>query len=119
MVSPLFPFPPLLSPQTSKKVMQEVGKQVNLRQRVIATAMVYFHRFYATNNLVEHNPVIMVPTCLFLASKVEETNVKANLLIVALLTVARNPNKNLYIGLLSPSFSLPTFCLLFCLLVRV
>lgn len=43
-----------------------------LRQQVIATATVYFKRFYARNSLKNIDPLLLAPTCLLLAIKVEE-----------------------------------------------
>lgn len=42
------------------------------RMQVIATACVYFRRFYARRSLKDIDPFLLAPTCLFLASKVEE-----------------------------------------------
>lgn len=49
-----------------------LGEGLKLRQQVIATATVYFKRFYARNSLKNIDPLLLAPTCLFLASKVEE-----------------------------------------------
>jgi len=43
-----------------------------VRQRVIATAIVYFKRFYHKNSFMDFHPHLVALTCLFLASKVEE-----------------------------------------------
>lgn len=51
---------------------------MKLRQQVIATATVYFKRFYARNSLKCIDPLLLAPTCLFLASKVEEFGVISN-----------------------------------------
>uniref|UniRef100_A0ABI7WV76 Cyclin-like domain-containing protein n=1 Tax=Felis catus TaxID=9685 RepID=A0ABI7WV76_FELCA len=52
-------------------VIQALGEHLKLRQQVIATATVYFKRFYARYSLKSIDPVLMAPTCVFLASKVE------------------------------------------------
>ncbi|KAG6507389.1 hypothetical protein ZIOFF_032731 [Zingiber officinale] len=62
---------------------------VKVRQRVIATAITYFRRVYTSlsyRNLVrksmsEYDPRLVAPTCLYLASKVEESTVQARLLV--------------------------------------
>uniref|UniRef100_A0A8C1QJ85 Cyclin-C n=1 Tax=Cyprinus carpio TaxID=7962 RepID=A0A8C1QJ85_CYPCA len=60
-------------------------------QQVIATATVYFKRFYARYSLKSIDPVLMAPTCVFLASKVEEFGVVSNTrLISAATSVAHN-----------------------------
>ncbi|OWK01433.1 CCNC [Cervus elaphus hippelaphus] len=52
-------------------VIQALGEHLKLRQQVIATATVYFKRFYARYSLKSIDPVLMAPTYVFLASKVE------------------------------------------------
>uniref|UniRef100_A0A915PGG1 C3H1-type domain-containing protein n=1 Tax=Setaria digitata TaxID=48799 RepID=A0A915PGG1_9BILA len=42
------------------------------RMQVIATACVYFRRFYSRRSLKDIDPFLLAPTSLFLASKVEE-----------------------------------------------
>lgn len=57
---------------------QVLGEQLKLRQQVIATSIVYFKRFYARNSLKNIDPLLLVPTCIFLSSKVEEFGVISN-----------------------------------------
>lgn len=59
-------------------VIQVLGEHLKLRQQVIATATVYFKRFYARNSLKSIDPLLLAPTCIFLASKVEEFGVISN-----------------------------------------
>jgi hypothetical protein len=59
-------------------VIQILGEQLKLRQQVIATATVFFKRFYARNSLRCIDPLLLAPTCVFLASKVEEFGVISN-----------------------------------------
>lgn len=59
-------------------VIQVFGEQLKLRQQVIATATVYFKRFYAHNSLKCIDPLLLAPTCVLLASKVEEFGVISN-----------------------------------------
>ncbi|CAI9737008.1 Hypothetical predicted protein [Octopus vulgaris] len=58
--------------------IQALGEQLKMRQQVIASATVYFKRFYARNSLRSIDPWLMAPTCIFLASKVEEFGVISN-----------------------------------------
>ncbi|KAK2161234.1 hypothetical protein NP493_1595g00034 [Ridgeia piscesae] len=58
--------------------IQTLGEQLKVRQQVIATATVYFKRFYSRNSLKSIDPLLMAPTCIFLASKVEEFGVISN-----------------------------------------
>ena len=48
------------------------GEYLRLRQQVISTAIVYYQRFYSRNSLGDIDPLLLCPTCLHLASKVEE-----------------------------------------------
>lgn len=59
-------------------LIQCLGEQLKIRQQVIATATVYFKRFYARNSLKCIDPLLLAPTCIFLASKVEEFGVISN-----------------------------------------
>ncbi|PKU37275.1 hypothetical protein llap_12421 [Limosa lapponica baueri] len=62
---------PLICGVSSPAFIQALGEHLKLRQQVIATATVYFKRFYARYSLKSIDPVLMAPTCVFLASKVE------------------------------------------------
>ncbi|XP_062896950.1 cyclin-C isoform X4 [Mobula hypostoma] len=64
-------------------VIQALGEHLKLRQQVIATATVYFKRFYARYSLKSIDPVLMAPTCVFLASKVEEFGVVSNTRLIS------------------------------------
>lgn len=59
---------------------------------MIATATVYFKRFYARNSLKSIDPLLLAPTCIFLASKVEEFGIISNSRII---TTAQTLGKNL------------------------
>jgi len=52
--------------------MQLLGENLKVRNQVIATATLYFKRFYARNSLKSIDPLLLAPTCTFLAAKVEE-----------------------------------------------
>ncbi|XP_009983488.1 PREDICTED: cyclin-C-like [Tauraco erythrolophus] len=67
-------------------VIQALGEHLKLRQQVIATATVYFKRFYARYSLKSIDPVLMAPTCVFLASKVEEFGVVSNTRLISAAT---------------------------------
>ncbi|ONK73759.1 uncharacterized protein A4U43_C04F34980 [Asparagus officinalis] len=58
-----------------------VAQQVKVRQRVIATAVTYFRRVYTRKSMTEYDPRLVAPTCLYLASKAEESTVQARLLV--------------------------------------
>ncbi|KAH9281295.1 Conserved oligomeric Golgi complex subunit 3 [Echinococcus granulosus] len=72
-------------------VIQAFGKSVEVRQQVIATASVYFRRFFGRTSLKSIDPWLMAPSCLFLASKVEEYGViQPKSLIAACCKVVNN-----------------------------
>ncbi|VDK42685.1 unnamed protein product [Taenia asiatica] len=72
-------------------VIQAFGRSVEVRQQVIATASVYFRRFYGRTSLKSIDPWLMAPSCLFLASKVEEYGViQPKSLIAACCKVVNN-----------------------------
>jgi len=71
--------------------VQTLGEQLKLRQQVIATATVFFKRFYSQNSLKCVDPLLLAPTSIFLASKVEEFGVISNTrLINTCSTVIKN-----------------------------
>ncbi len=45
---------------------------MKFRQRAIVTAFVYFKRFYLLNSFKEYDPHLLVPTTIYLASKVRD-----------------------------------------------
>lgn len=58
--------------------MQALGEALGVKQQVVATSIVYFKRFYVRNSLKCIDPLLLAPTCIFLASKVEEYGVISN-----------------------------------------
>ncbi|KAI9464044.1 cyclin-like protein [Lactarius psammicola] len=52
-----------------------LGKRLSLRQRVIATATVFFRRFYVKNLYCETDPFIVIAACCYVAAKAEESPV--------------------------------------------
>ncbi|CAN8031271.1 unnamed protein product [Ixodes persulcatus] len=78
-------------------LMQALGEQLKVKQQVIATATVYFKRFYVRNSLRCVDPLLMAPTCIFLASKVEEFGVISNSRLVSTCqTVVKNKFAHVY-----------------------
>lgn len=77
-----------MSPEDAKIIkihmseyIQSLAQHVKVRQRVVATAIAYFRRVYTRKSFVEYDPRLVAPTCLYLASKAEESTVQAKLLI--------------------------------------
>ncbi|EIM20324.1 C/H/G cyclin [Wallemia mellicola CBS 633.66] len=56
----------------SINILNKFGKKVTNRQRVLSTASVYLKRFYLFNNYLETDLYLIIITCLYLSSKVEE-----------------------------------------------
>ncbi|KAH9974338.1 cyclin-like protein [Lactifluus volemus] len=52
-----------------------LGKRLPLRQRVIATATVFFRRFYVKNLYCETDPFLVIAACCYVAAKAEESPV--------------------------------------------
>ncbi|PWY98642.1 hypothetical protein BCV70DRAFT_207421 [Testicularia cyperi] len=50
-------------------------KRLNLRQRVTATACVFFRRFFAKNSYSASDPFLVAATCVYVSAKVEESPV--------------------------------------------
>jgi len=53
--------------------LQEAGQKLRLPQLTIATAIVFYHRFYSRKSYDGYDRFRIATTCLFLAGKVEET----------------------------------------------
>ena len=58
-----------------------LGRRARVRQRALATAIVYFRRFYYRHSFLDHDPLLIVPTALWVASKVEECSLQAKVLL--------------------------------------
>ncbi|EJF63145.1 cyclin-like protein [Dichomitus squalens LYAD-421 SS1] len=56
-------------------LISKLGKKLQLRQRVIATATVFFRRFYVKNSYCETDPFIVIAACCYVAAKAEEAPV--------------------------------------------
>ncbi|GLT42245.1 hypothetical protein SLA2020_162580 [Shorea laevis] len=61
--------------------IQRLAQHVKVRQRVVATAVTYMRRVYTRKSMTEYDPRLVAPTCLFLASKAEESTVQTKLLV--------------------------------------
>merc|ERR1711871_71 len=53
--------------------IQEAGMKLKMPQYTIATAIVYFHRFFMRHSLKVYDKMMVGTACLFLAGKAEET----------------------------------------------
>ncbi|KAG6680607.1 hypothetical protein I3842_13G050700 [Carya illinoinensis] len=59
----------------------KLAQPIKVRQRVVATAVAYMRRVYTRKSMTEYDPRLVAPTCLYLASKAEESTVQARLLV--------------------------------------
>ncbi|KAL9260162.1 Cyclin-C1-2-like protein [Drosera capensis] len=60
--------------------IMRLAQHVKVRQRVVATAITYMRRTYTSKSMTEYEPRLVAPTCLYLASKAEESTFQARLL---------------------------------------
>ncbi|KAF8337594.1 cyclin-like protein [Cantharellus anzutake] len=73
-------------------VISKLGKRLEFRQQVIATAIVYFRRFYLKNSYCETDPFVVAAACCYVAAKVEESPAH----LKSVVTEARNAFGNDY-----------------------
>ena len=63
------------------RFLEEAGRVLKLPRVAIATAMVFFHRFYAKHSFQEHDRFEVAVACIVLAAKTEESPKKVNTVI--------------------------------------
>lgn len=61
-------------------MVSSLCKRLNIRQRVSATASVFLKRFYVKNSYCATDPCLVIATCVYVASKVEESPVPLRML---------------------------------------
>eukprot|EP00246_Nothoceros_aenigmaticus_P003402 TRINITY_DN1454_c0_g2_i1.p1 TRINITY_DN1454_c0_g2~~TRINITY_DN1454_c0_g2_i1.p1 ORF type:complete len:246 (-),score=34.75 TRINITY_DN1454_c0_g2_i1:132-869(-) len=61
--------------------IKTLATHAKVRQRVVATAVTYFRRVYTRKSFTELDPRLVAPTCLYLASKAEESTIQAKILV--------------------------------------
>ncbi|KFK31301.1 hypothetical protein AALP_AA6G094600 [Arabis alpina] len=59
----------------------KLAQHIKVRQRVVATAITYMRRVFVRKSMVEFEPRLVALTCLYLASKAEESIVQARNLV--------------------------------------
>jgi hypothetical protein len=69
-----------MSAELEKKYRREgakfcfnAGNTLKLHRDAVATAAVYFHRFFIINSLTDFNHLVLAAACVLLSSKVQET----------------------------------------------
>lgn len=63
------------------RFIEEAGRILKLPRVAVATAMVFFHRFYAKHSFTEHDRFEVAVACLLLSAKTEEAPKKLNTVI--------------------------------------
>ncbi|CAN8070348.1 unnamed protein product [Agarophyton chilense] len=63
------------------QIISALAMNSNLRQRVAATAIVYYRRFFARNAVRDHDPRLIAPVALYLAAKAEEHTLQAKIVV--------------------------------------
>ena len=63
------------------RFIEEAGRVLKLPRVAVATAIVFFHRFYAKHSFQEHDRFEVAVACLVLAAKTEESPKKLNIVI--------------------------------------
>jgi len=66
------------------QLISTLARKTSLRQRVAATAIVYFKRFYLRCGFIDHDPRLIAPVSLYLAAKVEEHTISAKAIVIPL-----------------------------------
>ncbi|KAG2227927.1 hypothetical protein INT45_011950 [Circinella minor] len=80
---------------TSCKFIQQVGKKLGFPQATISTAQALYHRFYLYYPIRDYPPQDVSVTCIFVASKIEETIKKLKDIYVAAHSVRHPGSKEL------------------------
>ncbi|TFK63986.1 cyclin-like protein [Pluteus cervinus] len=62
-------------------IITKLGKKLGLRQRVIATATVFFRRFYLKNSYCETDPFVVIAACCYVAAKAEESPIQIKTIV--------------------------------------
>lgn len=69
------------------QLISTLAEKSELRQRVAATAIVYFRRFFARNAFRDHDPRLIAPVALYLAAKAEEHSLPAKIVVAQMLPI--------------------------------
>ncbi|KAI8646307.1 cyclin-like protein [Parasitella parasitica] len=77
------------------KFIQDVGKKLGFPQKTISTSQALYHRFYLYYSIRDYAPQDISVTCIFVASKIEETLKKLKDIIVAVHSVKYPDKKEL------------------------
>ncbi|KAG0166582.1 hypothetical protein DFQ28_010776 [Apophysomyces sp. BC1034] len=93
--STVFPVKENATRNSSCKFIQDVGKKLGFPQTTISTAQALYHRFFLYYSIREYAPQDISITCIFVASKIEETIKKLKDIFVAVHSVKYPDSKEL------------------------
>jgi len=68
--------------RTCRFIDEAATRQLKLPRLAVATAMVFFHRFYAKHSFKEHDRFEVAVACILLAAKTEEAPKKLSVIII-------------------------------------
>ena len=68
----------------------ELGSKNDINQRVVYSAIIYFRRFYSKIGFYEVHPYLAVPTCFYLAGKIEEIGISVTRVLSFLESVCKS-----------------------------
>ncbi|KAL5490170.1 SSN8 [Sanghuangporus weigelae] len=75
-------------------LISKLGNKLQMRQRVIATATIFFRRFYLKNSYCETDPYLVLAACCYVAAKAEESPVHIKTVIAEARSVLSGPEYN-------------------------
>ena len=78
------------------QLISTLAQKTSLRQRIAATAIVYFKRFYVRNNYRDHDPRLIAPGALYLAAKAEEHTLQAKVVVAQMAAIYSGEHKYPY-----------------------
>ncbi|KAJ3513896.1 hypothetical protein NLJ89_g2692 [Agrocybe chaxingu] len=84
-------------------LITKLGKRLQFRQRVIATATAFFRRFYLKDSYCETDPFTVITACCYLAAKAEESPVHIKAVVAESRAVFSHENCRVKIFLLDPA----------------
>ncbi|KAI8069819.1 cyclin-like protein [Gilbertella persicaria] len=85
----------ILARQSYCKFIQDVGKKLGFPQKTISTSQALYHRFYLYYSIRDYSPQDISVTCIFVASKIEDTIKKLKDIFVAVHSVRHPDSKEL------------------------
>ena len=92
------------------RFIEEAGRLLKLPRVPVATAMVFFHRFYAKHSFLEHDRFEVAVACLVLAAKTEESPKKLNAVIEESYKLKQRGMNGMLLFIFLLSFVTPKLC---------